>query len=325
MKKALLLLIILVSGFLLGIPFLVFRGFSGGPAQPAGDEQFVRVLQTQTGKVVRLPLEEYLVGVVAAEMPANYAPEALKALAVTARTYTVRRMFASGAAPSAGHPEAEVCTGPEHCQAWDDDNRLKEKWGKLRYYIYVNKIRTAVKATRGQVITYQNTVIDPVYHASCGGRGTENSEDVWSYEIPYLRGVACSAEHGAAGQDYTAEFDKEELLSLVKNAGPEPVPALTETASFLQPGKRSARGRLQEIGIFGRRLSGTDLRQALGLTSTLISWQVNGGIIRFTSTGKGHAVGLCQAGANGLALAGHDYQAIISHYYSGVKIQRRQD
>ncbi len=325
MKKGLIVITVFIFICLLGIPLWVVDSRLKMPAETGDETLKVRVLNNKTGKIIGLPLEEYLVGVVAAEMPGNFELEALKVQAVAARTYTVRRMFNYGAKPCPGHPHAEVCTDPVHCQAWEDEKKLKEKWGSVRYYIYINKIRTAVNMTKGQVITYRNSVIDPVYYGSCGGKGTENSEDVWSYEIPYLRSVNCDTEYRAAEQAYTIEVDQLRLLSLLRNSGLEPVPAMAEGQRFIQPVKRSARGRLQEVKVFGQRVTGTALRQGLGLTSTLISWESSGGKLKFTSTGKGHAVGLCQYGANGMALAGHDYKTIISHYYTGVQIQKLQD
>ncbi len=322
MKRVLIIVGIFILGSLLGIPMWVFRGFSGAGAEIRDGEPTVRILNTQTGKIMNLSLEKYLVGVVAAEMPAEFEPEALKAQAVAARTYTVKRMFEFGAKPSDLHKGAEICTDPTHCQAWCDDEELKRRWGRLKYYIYIEKISKAVNFTKGQVITYNKTIIEPVYHGSCGGRGTENSEDVWSVAIPYLRSVDCVNEYKVTEQVYTLEIKEPSLLKVLKAVGLESTPALAENKSLVLPTKRSPRGRLQEVTILGRRVSGTVLRQTLGLTSTLVKWEASGGKIRFQSIGKGHAVGLCQYGANGMALAGLDCNAIISHYYTGVQIQK---
>lgn len=324
MQKVLLALsLVFVSLFF--IPLFVLRGYSETPGLTSGSEQTVRVLIKTSGKIVNMPLEEYLIGVVAAEMPADFTLEALKAQAIAARTYTVKRMFNYGAKPSAEHPSAEVCTDPVHCQAWDSDDTLREKWGRIKYTVNINKIRTVVRATQGQVITYGGIMIDPVYHGSCGGKGTENSEDVWPGEVPYLRSVDCLNEYGGSDQICTIEVNKPELLSRLKNAGLGSVPAVAGKEPLLFPVKKSARGRLQEVKVFGQKITGTGLRQALGLTSTFLTWEIVDGKLRFSSFGKGHAVGLCQRGANGMAVAGSNYRTIISHYYTGVKIQKLRD
>ncbi len=322
MKKSLAALFILISAFILGIPLWALKDFSRLPAEAEISQPVVRVLNSKTGRIMNMSLEEYLVGVVAAEMPANFNLEALKAQAIAARTYTVRRMFNYGAKPNPDHPDAEICTEPSHCQAWCDEEELKSKWGRLKYYFYLDKIETAVKTTRGLVITYNNNLIDPVYHSSCGGRGTEDSEDVWSHEIPYLRGVDCNREYKAAEQVYAIEFDRPHLASVLRNAVPVSAAAGPEKDFLIQPVKRSPRGRLQELTVLGQKMTGPEFRQALGLTSSLITWKVTGDKVRFMSIGKGHAVGMCQYGSNGMALEGSNYREIISHYYTGVRIRK---
>lgn len=322
MKKLMIILALIISASLLGIPLWVLRDYSGAPPGTPENEPVVRVLNKTTGKVTALPLEEYLVGVVAAEMPANFAPEALKAQAVAARTYTVRRMFRYGAKPADAHGNAEICTDPVHCQAWSGRDELKAKWGRVRYYINIAKIEQAVKMTEGQVITYNRALIEPVYHGSCGGHGTENSEDVWNNPVPYLRGVNCSSEYRVADQVLVKDFDQAQMVSLLQKAGMNAAPAAAAGGTLMAPLKKSPQGRLQEARVLGQVMTGARLRQVLGMTSTLLQWEAAGGKIRVTSIGKGHAVGLCQFGANGMALDGQDYRKIISHYYTGVQIQK---
>lgn len=321
MKKILIGVFITVLVLVMGIPLWVFRDYPGGWQKKSGRTPVVRVLNKKTGEIMTLPIEEYLVGVVAAEMPANFSLEALKAQAVAARTYTARRMFAYGAKPVDSHGGAEICTNPVHCQAWCDTGELKAKWGRLKYFYYMEKVRKAVRQTRGQVITYNNALIEPVYHASCGGRGTENSEDVWAETIPYLRGVPCRAEYRVQEHVYSLEADRQDLLLAMKKGGFNAPAAGVNSGPDIIAVKKSPRGRLKEVKLFGQTITGTQFRQVTGLTSTLVAWQDTGGKIRLTSWGKGHAVGLCQYGANGLALAGKDYRDIISHYYTGVKVQ----
>ena len=323
MRRAILILIVIVCTIVLGIPLWVFKGYSPDPVRELAAGSMVKFLDVKTGKVTALPLEQYVLGVVAAEMPAEFAEEALKAQAVAARTYTVKRMFRYWGKPADIHPDAEVCNDPTHCQAWIDDREMKSRWGTMKSLFYLNKIMRAVKDTTGQIITYNNTVIEPVYHGSCGGRGTENSEDVWLTAVPYLRGVDCRQEYKVNEQVYVVKMDWPKLAAKLETAGIQAsIGAGATNKPVLQTLQKSTRGRIMEASISGQVVSGRSLRETLGLTSTLIEWQQSGDDLTIKSIGNGHAVGLCQFGANGMALAGSDYKSIISHYYSGVQIQK---
>lgn len=320
MKRILLFIIILIFVAMMGIPWWVLRDYSQPPAEINGRGPEITVLNKMTGKIIKLPLEEYVVGVVAAEMPAQFQLEALKAQTLAARTYAVKRMYSYGGKPNDAHPNAEICTDPMHCQAWISREECKQRWGLMKYYLYIGKIEQSVRATIGEIITYNDTVIDPAYHGSCGGRGTENSEDVWSGITPYLRSVSCDEEYRVSEQVYKMEIEKKQLLALVNKDGVE-VKSAGDTQD-IRVLKKSGQGRVKEIAVFGRIVSGSFLRQTLGLSSTLFTWRVKGSRIEFASVGKGHGVGLCQYGSNGMALQGKDYKTILRHYYSGVKIQK---
>lgn len=323
MRKTIFISVMIMCVVVLGIPLWVFKGYSPDPSRDLAVGPMVKFLNVETGRVSTLPLEEYIVGVVAAEMPAEFAEEALKAQAVAARTYTVKRLFAYGAKPSDVHPEAEICNDPTHCQAWIDEHEMKSRWGTLKNLLYLNKIMRVVKATAGLIITFENGAIEPVYHGSCGGKGTENSEDVWAAAVPYLRGVDCRQEYKVDDLVYTVKTDWSELALKLEAAGIQASTGAELTGKpILEVMKKSARGRIMEASILGQVVTGRRLREVLGLTSTLIEWHQSGTELTIKSTGKGHAVGLCQYGANGMAKAGSDYKAIISHYYTGVQIQK---
>ena len=322
MRKLVLILVLIVICLTIGIPLWVFWGFSKPGTGAAADSPVIKVMDKDTGEVKGIPLEEYLVGVVAAEMPANFELEALKAQVIAARTYAVRRMYRFGAKPIEGHTNAEICTDPKHCQAWLSKDQMINKWGRVKYYFYLDKIKKAVRMTERLVITYNKSLIDPVYHGSCGGKGTENSEDVWVNQIPYLRGVDCSQEYKVSEQVYTKEFSKAELLNTLQKVGVKSIPAVAKAGPLLEPLSVSPQGRLKEANLLGQKFTGAKLREILGLTSTFLIWDSTGTKVRITAWGKGHAVGMCQYGANGMALAGKDYKEIINHYYTGVQIQK---
>lgn len=290
--------------------------FRPSPGPVTGKDDKIKMLDMATGKVTELPLEDYLIGVLAAEMPAEFSEEALKAQALAARTYAAKRMTAFGAVPNTHHPEAEVCSNPVHCQAWISSDEMKSRWGKFKYPYYYYKIRRAVATTAGQVLTYGGKLIDPVYHGSCGRRGTENAAEVWGQDVPYLRGVECKWEEDNPKNRAEQKMTQAEMVRRLALATP------AENAPVLTVISQTAAGRLKEVKAGDRVLSGKDFRAALGLNSTLISWQIAGDTVYFKTQGKGHGVGLCQFGANGMAKGGKNYREILAHYYTGAVIKK---
>src|SRR5690606_23147314 len=139
-------------------------------------------------RLVLVPLETYVRGVVAAETPPTFPLEALKAEAVVARPYAVRRMRVFGGAGCDRHPAADVCTDPGVHQAYAGDEELRRRWGSLRYPAYRQRVEQAVEATRGLILMYDGRPIDAVYHSTSGGR-TEAAEHVWGEAVPYLASV----------------------------------------------------------------------------------------------------------------------------------------
>ncbi|NLM51729.1 MAG: stage II sporulation protein D [Firmicutes bacterium] len=285
-------------------------------SSPAG-EIMVKVYRHDLEEVVEMPLEEYLVGVVAAEMPAAFALEALKAQAVSARTYTVKQMLIFGGAGCSRHPGADICTDPEHCQAWVDDEKILAKWPREDAAQNYAKIRTAVQETAGQVLTYEEEYIEAVFHAHCGGH-TANSEEVWAAALPYLRGKVCNYCAGTRWSQTEYVFTPEKFIQALGDR----FAALPVAAGELplQAPERTASGRIKSLRIAGETVSGKDLRQALDLPSTRIFWTYEDQNIKFTVHGYGHGVGLCQYGAGGMAQGGKTYAEILQYYYTGVNL-----
>ncbi|MEW5952332.1 MAG: stage II sporulation protein D [Bacillota bacterium] len=313
MRKLLVGLTLLIIAIYFSHPYLV-NWLGGQFVRQAGPE--IKLYLHEEDRIIELPLEEYLVGVVAAEMPAGFPAEALKAQAVAARTYVMKRVNGGGVSNSL-HSGAHVCDDHRHTQAWISREEMRERWGMLRYYDYYYKIRRAVDETAGEVIVYQGDLIDPVYHSSCGGH-TENSEDVWKFAIPYLRSVACPY-NADPNPERTAGFSPAQLdqalgTSLVA------VPALSKA---LEVTERTSTGRPKTVRLGDQTMPATVVRERLGLRSTNFTWDLDGDNITFATTGYGHGVGLCQYGAKGLAQKGGDYREILTHYYTGVSIVKQ--
>jgi stage II sporulation protein D len=305
--KLLGLFILLFSLTLIGLPALLVRGCSwSGPPQARQQGTLIR-LQLQSGQAVTLPLDEYLIGVVAAEMPAEFHPEALKAQAVAARTYTLLRL--SGAPLSAD---------PENCQAWIPVSEMRRRWGMLAGYYY-GKIAAAVRDTDGEAVVYQGRLIDPVYSASCGGQGTEDAASVWGYDVPYLKGVPCDWDPPSQQQPVAVAFTYDDLFRRL-GIKDKAVPAGTGLGGLVRILDRTTSGRVKDLRVAGQTFKATDLRKLLNLRSTDFTVRNAGSRVTFETRGFGHAVGMCQWGAQGMALHGKNYKEILTYYYQGVQV-----
>lgn len=319
MRKFVLGVILLVVALCLAFPEQVHRQYEqyvdiDRPEPPS----VVRMYVHATGEIINLSLEDYVIGVVAAEMPANFHPEALKAQALAARTYILKRLAAGGVTNNP-HPDADTCNDPAHAQGWYGREELRERWGRLEYYRHYYKIKKAVQDTDGMVITYNGELIDPVYHSACGGQ-TLNSEDVWQVAAPYLRGVTCPYDHDPyPGEERHFTLDE---LDRALETDLAAVAAGTGGAPSIEILEYTSTGRPKELSLGGKAVPATTVRSRLGLRSTDFTYTHADGELVFTTHGHGHGVGMCQWGANGLAKHGYAVEDIIAHYYTGTEIEK---
>lgn len=284
------------------------------------DVHRVRVYNHNTGEVMELGLEEYVVGVVAAEMPALFPLEALKVQATAARTYTVKRLKVPD--PRISSKGAHLSTDPNIYQDWISSAEMKNRWGERNFSKYRNKIVQAVAETRGTVIVHDGQLIDPVYHSSCGSLGTLNSEDVWKFKIPYLRSVAC-AGHPDGNKDTVKAITLKEMdMRLGTSLASLPAAKIQGGGSVIKMERDDTTGRVSKVNIGGKSISGTEVRAKLGLFSARFTLAPEGDVIKIRSQGYGHGVGMCQYGAQAMAEKGLPYEEIISHYYTGVKLAK---
>lgn len=258
------------------------------------------------GACQKMPLEEFLVGVVAAEMPAGFAPEALKAQAITARTYVLAHSALYGASR---HDQADVCCDSTHCQAYASPDNLKARWGG-DFEQNNSIIRRAVSETAGQAVFYGAELVETPYCSTCGGR-TQAARDVWGADKPYLQSVECRWDGHSPRAAATLVMTLEEAAHKLSV---KPAAISVMSASY------TAGGAVAQLDLAGKKLSGPELRQALGLDSAACNWLIEGGRIAFSTRGFGHGVGLCQYGADGMAREGYSAAEIILHYYQGVRL-----
>ncbi|TYS46995.1 stage II sporulation protein D [Bacillus infantis] len=277
-------------------------------AKPAGPAIDVSVYRTMAKKVETLPLEDYVVGVVASEMPADFEKEALKAQALTARTYIVRQMMGK---VTEGLPDGAIVTDTENHQVYKNEAELKKLW-KENYSWKIKNIREAVNETSGQILTYEGKPIEAQFFSTANGY-TESSEEVWSNAMPYLKSVESPWDVGTpkyqAQKEITvAEFEAKLGVKL---------PADNTIGTVIE---RTAGKRVGKVDINGKVLEGTTIRTDLGLRSTDFTWERKGNNIVITTKGFGHGVGMSQYGANGMAAEGKTFKDIVTYYYKGVEI-----
>lgn len=263
----------------------------------AGDK--VITLRRTNGEVVQLNLEEYLIGVVAAEMPASFNVEALKAQAVVARTYTLK-LIESG----------RVITDDVSTQVYKSNGELRSMWGPS-YSMYYNKIRNAVSSTKGMCIKYNDVLIDAVYHSTSNGY-TEDSVNAWGNNIPYLKSVTSPWDTSTSSYLRSQIIDFEKITNVL---GID-----FNDSSSIEIISRDNSNRISKIKFNENVYSGVEIRNKLGLRSADFDFDITSEGVVFTTRGYGHGVGMSQYGANGMASVGYSFDKILNHYYTGVQI-----
>lgn len=273
----------------------------------------IKVYDHRADKLVDMDLEEYIVGVVSAEMPAYYDFEALKAQAVASRTYTLYSMAHGGCHTN---PDADVCTNSKCCQAFSTHERMQNAW-KNDFADNYNRVAQAVMGTAGEVLVYDGKLCDALYHACSGGQ-TEDSEHVYANALPYLRGVESPYEDPMRTED--VDFQSDALVELIAAKYPESGIASGNVRDGIAIEKAYESGRVETLRLGKTTITGKQARNLFGLRSTMFTIEWTGGGIVFHVKGYGHGVGLSQNGANGMAKHGSDYREILLHYYTGVSL-----
>ncbi len=281
----------------------------------------VKVYNPKTGITEEINIEDYVKGVVAAEMPAEFHMEALKAQAVAARTYAISRSIKySDGHP--GHPSAPLCSGI-HCQAYLSPSQIKEIKGDSWIEKYWGKIEESVDLTQDLGIFYNGEIIEPLYHSTSGGR-TEDVKDVFAEEIPYLKSVTSPYEEDAPRYRNSLTLSTEEFLNKIKSKYPNVNLTKDNVHEKIKLIEKTFTGRVKKIAIDKTIVEGRDLRDLFGLNSTnfTISLDKKLNIIEIETQGFGHGVGMSQWGANGMGKHGNNFEEILKHYYTGVEIKK---
>lgn len=280
---------------------IVNSGKTNSNTQVTNQGQTIK-LKLNTGETINIALEDYVIGVVGSEMPALFNSEALKAQSVAARTYALKKT-SMGA----------TLTATTSDQVYKTNDQLKAMWGNS-YDTYYNKVKNAVLATKGEVMTYNGNYIDAVYFSTSNGR-TEDPIYVWSYTQPYLKSVDSKWDIGTTFFNATKTIPKSEISSKL---GVNLTSISEITINSLTTG-----GRVNSVTIAGKEFTGVQIRTLLGLRSSDFTVSESGNNIVFTTKGWGHGVGMSQYGANGMANAGYSYSQILKHYYTGISIVKK--
>jgi len=287
----------------------------------------------EDGSVREIPLESYVAGVVASEMPSSFDFEALKAQAVAARTYVTAKDRDLAASGAGRHVGACVCT-TSCCQVYRDVDGLRSAKSAAWLAEDYNKVKSAVAETAGELLYYDGELVSQPLFFSASGGSTENSEDVFASAVPYLRSVTSSLEivEKYDGREVSFSLDdlEEKLTSYIK-AHPEPAAPADYSASAL-PVKlsgaeisvesRTAGGGAAVIRFGDIRLTGRQVRELLSLPSADITVEKTADTVTFITNGNGHRVGLSQYGADAMGKAGSTYKEILAHYYSGTEVRK---
>lgn len=267
----------------------------------------------ETGKrftVGGADMEEYIKGVVAAEMPASFPEEALKAQAVASRTYAVRAV-----------ENADFELGPSDIgQAYVTVDEMKENWG-ANFDTYYAKICEAVDSTKDEVMVYEGEPILAVFHSTSAGE-TETAGNIWNYDLPYLESTDSIGDTYAPNYETTTEISCGDIIAKIKNLYPDFQADEAGLFDSIKINERSEAGYITDMTVGNMNFTGKQIREALGIRSANFTVENKGGSIAFTTKGFGHGAGMSQYGAKYMAENGSDYQAILNHYYTGIKIEK---
>ena len=266
-------------------------------------QQKIKVYNHRTNQTIQLNLNEYLKGVLAAEMPSKFSMAALKAQAVAARTYTLKKL----------QSQQQITTDSTKDQAWISKRKLLAKWGLKTYLYNWFKISSAVESTTGIILSYEDKLISAVYHSTSGGT-TASAEEIWGQKVPYLSPVNSNYE------TTSPYYRKEYYFSYPQLKEKLNVSHLNK--QNLQITNRSSSGRVLQLQANSSLFSGQEIRQELNIPSTRFKLSKQQTGVKIITSGYGHGVGLSQYGAQGLAQQGYNFTQILHHYYQGANCKK---
>lgn len=266
----------------------------------------IRVKRLQTNKIETINLNEYVVGVLAGEMPIYFELEALKAQAVASRSYALKRIEYNK------NKEYDVVDSITN-QVYLDNNYLKKTWGK-NYVKNINKLRIAVNETYNEYLESDGKVVDALFFSTSNGY-TENSEEVFNFKVSYLKSVSSPWD-----KDVSSAFNSSKEMSIQEFY--EKLNLNYQENLNITDIKRSNTNRVISLKINNTTFTGKELYQKLKIRSTDFEIVKQSSNIIINTCGYGHGVGMSQYGALGMAKEGYNYQEILKYYYQNINIKK---
>lgn len=318
MKKAIVTAAVFAA-FIIGIPFAAKAAFASRELLKKTDEFLV--YEAESGQVFKLSAEDYLTGCLYAQIPPQYADEALKAQAAAAYTYAMRVTRAGERNPKPEYRRKDadgkevtvyLSNDVSVCQGYLTRQQAKEVYGE-EYDTTYKKVRAAAAWGAGKIITYKNEPIYAVYHRTSSGK-TNTAADVWGRDFPYLRGVDSSWDRDEPNFSRANEMTDEQVRELLTAYNPQMRVPLSSDEWFTDTVFNSA-GYVSRIRLGENLLSGGDVWRILGTSSTCFNITHTGGVFTVMTRGVGHGVGLSQSGAEYMAKKGHTAEEILAYYY----------
>lgn len=310
MKKQIEVMIVF-SIFLMLIPCISFIGKNQNRISHTTSDDTVSILFTENNKIAEISLEDYMVGAVLAQMPADFEEEALKAQAILSHTYILRRQMSEQANPTKQLKGAFISDDASHYQSYFTPEQAKKFYGS-EYETVLKKVTDIVKSVKNQILTYDNEPIIVAFHAVSGG-ATESAKNMWGEDIPYLISVNSSWDKKVESNEKTTAFSSDELEKKLSEAFPDIDHKLNDKSIRIE--KATDIGSVLKININGETLSGTDFTAALSLPSPCFTIDFKNDTYTVKTKGYGHLVGMSQYGANYMAKDGKTYEEILSHYF----------
>lgn len=272
----------------------------------------VKVMSASSKNITEMTLNEYLLGVIAAEVNATYHEEAIKAQIVAANT--VLSYVKAHKNETLGN--ADITDSSTTHQGFLTREQQIEKWGD-NYEVYTQKIQKCIDAVEGQTLQYNGECINAVFHAMSNGQ-TENAVNVWGGNYPYLKSVPSVGDTLSPAFISTAEFSADEFKAILKNSE---ISFNDTPEKWVEKITNTETGMVKTVTICGKEFKGTEIRSLFSLKSSTFSVEYKDGKFIFTVKGYGHGVGMSQYGANHLANQGYTYEEILKHYYTGAEIK----
>lgn len=331
--KRIFILMLMCTSFIIGLSLILgnsnykntnlpqFFGKSKNIIFKNNSEETIKVYITKENKVEKIPMEEYVKGVVAGEMPVEFSEEALKAQAIAARTFAAAHMEKYGGKRYKSNTGADVSDDTK-CQVFMSKEYILSKWPSKDRNTYWNKITNAVNSTKEEILTYQGKlVMEPYYFATSSGK-TESALEVFNDNKDYLKSVNSPGEEKAPKYKTQKEMTNIEFINKVNSQYNDSKLSISNLKDEVKIENRTEGGSVKNIKLGLVTISGTRFRTLMGINSSNFNISFTGDKVNIKCLGYGHDVGMSQWGANAMAKDGKSYKDILYHYYSGIQIKK---